>query len=57
VGIAVEMRAKEDAFFGHFAKGIEAEDLKAAGVCEDGARPGHEFVEAAQTFDAFVAGT
>ena len=44
---AVEMRAEGDALVGDFAQFAEAENLKAAGIGEDGAGPGHEFVQAA----------
>ena len=35
----------------------EAEDLKAAGIGEDGAGPGHEAVQSAELPDGLVAGT
>ncbi len=56
VRVAIEMRAEEDAFFGDFAEGIEAEDLETAGIGKNGAGPGHELVESAHAFNAFVAG-
>ena len=57
VRVAIQMRAEEDAFFGDFAQGLETEDLEAAGIGEDGSRPGHELVQAAQLADELVAGT
>ena len=51
------MRAEGDAFVRDFAQFTEAENLEAAGIGEDGARPGHEFVQAAQLADEFMAGT
>ena len=53
---AVEMRAEAHAFVGNFAKVGEAEDLEAAGIGEDRAGPRHEFVEAAEFSNQFVAG-
>src|SRR5258708_38669681 len=54
---AVEMGAEAHALSGHFSQFGEAEDLKAAGVREDGARPGHELMQATKLADQFVAGT
>jgi hypothetical protein len=45
VRVAIQMRAEQDAFFGDFAQIAEAEHLEAARIGEDGARPGHEFVQ------------
>ncbi len=45
-----------DAVVGDFAERAERENLKAAGVGEEGARPTHEFVKAAHAADYFVAG-
>ena len=45
-----------DAIVGNFAQRTEGEDLKAAGVSEEGARPTHEFVQTAHAADGFVAG-
>src|SRR5579884_2154897 len=53
---SVEMRAEGDTFFGDFAEFAEAEDLEAAGIRENGARPGHETVKAAELADSFDAG-
>ena len=51
---AIEMRAEAHAFVGDFAKLGKAEDLKAAGIGEDRAGPGHEFVQAAEFADQLV---
>src|SRR5260370_354611 len=48
---AVEMGTKAHAFIGHFSQFGEAEDLIAAGVREDGARPGHELMQATKLAD------
>jgi len=56
VRAAVEVRAELDAIVSNFAERAEGEDLKAAGVSEEGARPTHEFVKAAHAADCFVAG-
>ena len=53
---AVDVRAEGDAVVGDFAKIGEAEDLVAAGVGDDGMRPGHEFMEAAQFANQSGAG-
>ena len=55
--VAVKMRTEQHAFISHLAQRIEAKDLKTAGVGQDRAGPCHEFVEAAEAFDAFMAGT
>ena len=55
VGVAVEMRTEEDAFFRHLPESVETENLEASRVGEYGARPGHEFVQAAHPFNALVA--
>ncbi len=57
VAAAVEVRAEADTFIGDFAQSAEAEDLKAAGVGEHGARPADELVQAAHAADGFVSGT
>ncbi len=54
--VAIQMRAEQHALFGDLAQIAQAEDLEAAGVGEDGARPGHEAVQAAELADQFVAG-
>ena len=55
VRVAVQVRLEQDAFVGHLAEIAEAEDLEAAGIGQDGARPGHETVQAAQLADGLVA--
>ena len=42
------MRAKCDALFGDFAQFVQAENLKAAGIGKDRARPRHEAVQSAE---------
>ncbi len=54
--VSVQMGAEENAFFRDFAEGLETEDLKAAGIGQNGSRPGHEFVEAAPLANALVPG-
>ena len=54
---AVEMGTKVHAFVGYFSQFGKAEDLVAAGIGENRARPGHEFVQAAKPADEFMAGT
>jgi hypothetical protein len=56
VRVAIEVGVEEHALFADFAEFVETEDLEAAGIGEDGAGPGHKFVETAEAFDAFVAG-
>jgi len=56
VQIAIEVGLKDHAVIGDFAQAGEAEDLKAAGIGEDGVGPGHEAVQAAHAADGFVAG-
>jgi len=53
---AVEVGAELDAVGGDFAEGVEGEDLEAAGVSEDGARPTDEAMQAAHAADGLVAG-
>ena len=53
---AVEMRAEAYPFIGHFSQFGEAEDLIAAGIREDGTRPRHELMQAAELADQLVAG-
>src|SRR5579871_4234426 len=55
VRIAVEVRLEDDTVFGDAAKAAETEDLKSAGIGEDGAGPGHEAMEAAHFPDRFVS--
>ena len=46
-----------DAVVCDFAESVEGEDLEAAGVSEDGARPTDETMQAAHAADGLVAGT
>jgi hypothetical protein len=52
----IEVRAELDAVVGDFAERAEWEDLKAAGVRKECARPTHEFVKATHAANGFVAG-
>ncbi len=52
---AVEVRAEGDAVVVEPPPALQAEDLKAAGVGEDGAVPRHETVQAARCLDRFKA--
>src|SRR5256885_9792394 len=54
---AIEMGAKAHALIGYFSQFGKAEDLVAAGIREDGARPGHESMEPAKPAHQFVPGT
>ena len=45
------MGSKASAFIGNFPQLGKAEDLIAAGISKDGARPGHELVQAAKLAD------
>ena len=54
---AIQMRAKAHAVVADFAQLGKAENLVAAGIGENRAVPGHEFVQAAQFANQFVAGT
>jgi len=56
VAAAVQVRAETDALVGDLAELAEREDLKAAGIREQGARPTDEFVQAAHAADGLVAG-
>ena len=56
VPVAIQMRLKRDALVGDLAQTAQAEDLEAARIGQDGARPGHEAVQPAQAADQFVAG-
>ena len=53
---AVEVRGKGHTVFGEFAQPREAEDLKAAGIGQDGPVPVHELVQPAAPGDHLVAG-
>src|SRR5215813_2322397 len=52
----IEMRAKAHAFVGDLAKRGQTKDLIAIGIGEDGARPGHELMQAAEAANQFVSG-
>ena len=52
----VEVGAEADTVIGDFAERIEREDLEAARVGEQGARPAHEAVQAAHAANGLVAG-
>ena len=54
--VAVDVRAEDGGAIVDLEIGGEAVDLVAAAVGEDGARPVHELVQAAQFGDEFVAG-
>ncbi len=56
VEIAIEVRLEDDALIGDLAQAGEAEDLKSAGIGEDGVGPGHEAVEAAHLADEIGPG-
>ena len=56
VRVAVEVGLEDHAILADFGELVEAEDLESAGIGEDGARPGHEFVESAEVPDGLVAG-
>ena len=51
------MGAEAYSLISHPSQFGKAEDLIAAGIREDGARPGHEFVQPAEFADQFVPGT
>ncbi len=51
------MRAKRHAFLGHFAKFVQTENLEAARVGENGARPRHEAMQPAQLADLRDSGS
>ena len=53
----VEVRAEAHAVIAHLAQFVEREDLKAAGVGEQGVRPTDEFVQAAHAADGLVSRT
>src|SRR5438876_823280 len=48
------MGMEQDALFGDLANAGEAEHLESARIGEDGARPGHEFVQSAELPDQLV---
>ncbi len=52
---AIKVRTENYTVIGDFAEIGKAENLKAAGISEDRARPGHETMQPAQTADSFVA--
>ena len=54
--IAVEVGAEDNSLLGDAAQAAETEDLVAAGVGEDGARPGHEAMESAKPLDEIGSG-
>ena len=53
---AVQVRAEADSFVGDFAKRAQAEDLKAARVGQQSARPTDEAVQPAHAPNGLVAG-
>src|SRR5258706_8486209 len=53
---AVKMGTEAHALIGHFSQFGKAEDLIAAGVREDGARPGHELMKPAELARQLVTG-
>src|ERR1700683_717193 len=53
---AIEMRTKRDALFLDLAQFVQAEDLKAAGVGKDGARPRHEAMQPTHAADGVDSG-
>ena len=53
---AVDGAFEGDTVLGHRAEFGEGEDLEAAAVGQDRARPVHEFMEAAELLHLFVAG-
>src|SRR5450755_814932 len=57
VGRSIEVRPEGDAFFANFAKIVEAENLEAAGVGEDGAIPRHEAMQTAHLANGLDSGT
>src|SRR5258708_1857624 len=54
---AVKMGTEAHALIGHFSQFGKAENLIAAGVREDGARPGHELMKPPELPHQFLAGT
>jgi hypothetical protein len=56
VRAAIKVRTELDAVVSYFAQRAKREDLKAAGVREQSARPTHESVKSAHAADCFVAG-
>ena len=56
VRVAVQVGLEGDAVFRDLAEVGEAEDLKTAGIGEEGAGPGHEAVQSAELADQVGAG-
>ena len=56
MGGTIEVGAKGYAFLIDFAQLIEAKDLKAAGVGQNGARPGHKAMQAPELADLLDSG-
>src|SRR5205823_5251891 len=54
---AIQMRAELYAVIGELTEAAQAEDLKAAGIGEDGVGPGHETMQTAELADKLGAGT
>jgi hypothetical protein len=54
---AIEVRTKRHALVGNLAQVVQAENLEAAGIGEDGSRPRHEAVQAAELADGFDSRT
>src|ERR1700738_376095 len=54
---AIEMRTKNHAVIGNFAKIGKAKDLKAAGIGKNRSGPGHKTMQSAQTANPFVTRT
>jgi hypothetical protein len=54
---AIEMGFEASAVVGDFAKFGKTENLIAAGIGEDGAIPGHEFVQATKPANEFMPRT
>ena len=52
----IEMGTERHAFFVHFAQFIEAENLEASGIGEDGPRPRHKAMQSAQFADLLDPG-
>src|ERR1035437_1096644 len=51
------MRAKGNAFFGHFTQLVQAENVKAAGIGKDRPRPRHETMQASELAHDFDSRT
>src|SRR5436305_15085335 len=52
---AIEMGTEAHTLIGHFSQIGKAEDLIAAGIREDGVRPGHKSMKPTKLADQFVA--